>query len=192
MVNLSTKLLDIAKELTKIAKDLQSNEQEPTSKNIVSILDDFFSPKEVSAATFIVEQEGFLFEAQDIGDGKITSGIGLTDTGRNLGDKVSPREAVKELKERIDKIERPALEKLKEVIPFKLTENQETVLLSLMFNIGVHALRTSDAMKYLKDNKIEDFKREAFSKDEGWVKSAGKFSQGLYNRRQRELKLWDK
>ena len=192
MVNLSTKLLDIAKELTKIAKDLQNNEQEPTSKNLISILNDFFSPKEINAAIFIVEQEGFLLEAQDIGDGKITSGIGLTDTGRNLGDKVSPREAVKELKERMDRVELPALEKLKPVIPFKLTKNQETVLLSLMFNIGVQALRTSDAMKHLKANRIEDFKREAFSKAEGWVKSAGKFSQGLFNRRQRELQLWDK
>lgn len=192
MVNLSTKLLNIAEELTKIAKDLQSNEQEPTSKNLISILNDFFSPKEINAAIFIVEQEGFLLEAQDIGDGKITSGIGLTDTGRNLGDKVSPREAVKELKERMDRVELPALEKLKPVIPFKLTKNQETVLLSLMFNIGVQALRTSDAMKHLKANRIEDFKREAFSKEEGWVKSAGKFSQGLFNRRQRELQLWDK
>jgi GH24 family phage-related lysozyme (muramidase) len=192
LVNLSTKLLNIAEELTKIAKDLQSNEQEPTSKNLISILNDFFSPKEVNAAIFIVEQEGFLLEAQDIGDGKITSGIGLTDTGRNLGDKVSPREAVKELKERMDRVELPALEKLKPVIPFKLTKNQETVLLSLMFNIGVQALRTSDAMKHLKANRIEDFKREAFSKAEGWVKSAGKFSQGLFNRRQRELQLWDK
>ena len=192
MINLTTKLLKLAEELTKIAKDLQNNEQEPTSKNLISILNDFFSPKEVNAAIFIVEQEGFLLEAQDIGDGKITSGIGLTDTGRNLGDKVSPREAVKELKERMDKVELPALEKLKPVIPFKLTKNQETVLLSLMFNIGVQALRTSDAMKHLKANRMEDFKREAFSKEEGWVKSAGKFSQGLYNRRQRELQLWDK
>jgi GH24 family phage-related lysozyme (muramidase) len=192
MINLTTKLLKLAEELTKIAKDLQNNEQEPTSKNLISILNDFFSPKEVNAAIFIVEQEGFLLEAQDIGDGKITSGIGLTDTGRNLGDKVSPREAVKELKERMDRVELPALEKLKPVIPFKLTKNQETVLLSLMFNIGVQALRTSDAMKHLKANRIEDFKREAFSKEEGWVKSAGKFSQGLFNRRQRELQLWDK
>jgi len=192
MINLTTKLLKLAEELTKIAKDLQNNEQEPTSKNLISILNDFFSPKEVNAAIFIVEQEGFLLEAQDIGDGKITSGIGLTDTGRNLGDKVSPREAVKELKERMDRVELPALEKLKPVIPFKLTKNQETVLLSLMFNIGVQALRTSDAMKHLKANRIEDFKREAFSKAEGWVKSAGKFSQGLFNRRQRELQLWDK
>ena len=61
-----------------------------------------------------------------------------------------------------------------------------------MFNIGVQALRTSDAMKHLKANRMEDFKREAFSKEEGWVKSAGKFSQGLFNRRQRELQLWDK
>ena len=192
MINLTTKLLKLAEELTKIAKDLQNNEQEPTSKNLISILNDFFSPKEVNAAIFIVEQEGFLLEAQDIGDGKITSGIGLTDTGRNLGDKVSPREAVKELKERMDKVELPALEKLKPVIPFKLTKNQETVLLSLMFNIGVQALRTSDAMKHLIANRMEDFKREAFSKEEGWVKSAGKFSQGLFNRRQRELQLWDK
>ena len=150
MINLTTKLLKLAEELTKIAKDLQNNEQEPTSKNLISILNDFFSPKEVNAAIFIVEQEGFLLEAQDIGDGKITSGIGLTDTGRNLGDKVSPREAVKELKERMDRVELPALEKLKPVIPFKLTKNQETVLLSLMFNIGVQALRTSDAMKHFE------------------------------------------
>ena len=173
-------------------RELQDDAKFQSDRDLTDLISEFFTPKEAGAATFITEQEGFLLEAKDIGDGKITSGIGLTDTGRKLGDKVSREEAVKELKERMDRVELPALEKLKPVIPFKLTKNQETVLLSLMFNIGVQALRTSDAMKHLKANRIEDFKREAFSKEEGWVKSAGKFSQGLFNRRQRELQLWDK
>lgn len=173
-------------------RNLQDDAEFQSDRDLTDLISEFFTPKEAGAATFITEQEGFLLEAKDIGDGKITSGIGLTDTGRKLGDKVSKEEAVKELKERMNRVELPALEKLKPVIPFKLTENQETVLLSLMFNIGVQALRTSDAMKHLKANRMEDFKREAFSKEEGWVKSAGKFSQGLFNRRQRELQLWDK
>ena len=148
--------------------------------------------KGVSAAEFITNQEGFIFKARDIGDGKITSGIGLTDTGRKLGDKVTEEQAVKEFKKRLDRVERPALKKIEKVIPFKLTTNQQTVLLSLMFNIGVEAFRTSDAMKNLKANDIAGFKREAFSRKEGWVETAGKFSKGLFNRRQRELKLWDK
>ena len=170
---------------------LQDDAKFQSDRTIIDAISDFFNPKEAGAASFIADQEGFILEATDIGDGKITSGLGLTDTGRKIGDKVTKKQAVKELKERLDRVERPALKKIEKVLSFDLSENQKTVLLSLMFNIGVSAFRTSDAMKNLKAGDMEGFKREAFSKEEGWVEIKGTFSQGLFNRRQRELQLWD-
>ena len=152
-----------------------------------------FDTKDLPLVTFLIEQEGFSKVAEDVGDGKVTSGVGLTGTGRKLGEKVRTPDAVRELKKRLKDVELPYItNKIEPKLPFKLTDNQKTVLVSLIFNIGVSAFNKSDAFKALKTNKIKDFKREAFSKKEGWVKSAGKFSRGLYMRRQRELKLWDK
>ena len=158
-----------------------------------------FPKEELDAVVFLVEQEGFSRVAEDVGDGEVTAGIGITKTGRQLGEKVSTKDAVKELKQRLIKNEIPYVkDKIIPQLPFKPTRNQEVTLISLIFNIGQGAFKKSQAFKALKKGDINTFKKEAFDKNIGFVKirnpKTGKkeFSQGLYNRRQRELKLWDK
>jgi len=160
-----------------------------------------FDTKDLPLVTFLIEQEGFSKVAEDVGDGKVTSGVGLTGTGRKLGEKVRTPDAVRELKKRLKDVYLPYLNnKIEPKLPFKLTDNQKIALVSLFFNVGEPAFNKSRAFKALKAGNIDIFKREAFSKPhvykgkkyQGFVFVNKKFSRGLYLRRQRELKLWDK
>ena len=71
-----------------------------------------------------------------------------------------------------------------------LTEDQKAALASLVFNVGRTSFKKSKALAALNAGDMEEFRRQAFSKGQGWVKIKGKFSQGLLNRRKKEEKLF--
>ena len=71
-----------------------------------------------------------------------------------------------------------------------LTEDQKDALASLVFNVGRTSFKKSKALAALNAGDMEEFRRQAFSKGQGWVKIKGKFSQGLLNRRKKEEKLF--
>lgn len=75
---------------------------------------------------------------------------------------------------------------------FPLTENQKDALTSLVFNWRSSNFIKSKGLKYLNQGDIANTKVEFFSKEKGVVNIRGKFSDGLYNRRQLEEKLFDK
>ena len=76
------------------------------------------------------------------------------------------------------------------VVTADLTANQKAALTSLVYNVGRTSFKKSKALKALNAGDMDEFKLQAFSKNKGWVKSKGKFMEGLYNRRKKEQALF--
>jgi len=76
------------------------------------------------------------------------------------------------------------------VVTADLSANQKAALTSLVYNVGRTSFKKSKALKALNAGDMDEFKKQAFSKEQGWVKSKGKFVEGLHNRRQKEQALF--
>ena len=72
-----------------------------------------------------------------------------------------------------------------------LSTGQTDALVSLIYNWGEHNFLRSKGFEYLNQGKYDLAAEEFFSKDRGVVNINGKFSEGLYRRRQAELELWN-
>ncbi len=79
---------------------------------------------------------------------------------------------------------------LDSVVTADLNANQKAALTSLVYNVGQGSFKKSKALKALNAGDMDEFKKQAFSKEQGWVKSKGKFVKGLHNRRQKEQALF--
>ena len=79
---------------------------------------------------------------------------------------------------------------LDEVVTADLTPNQRAVLTSLIFNVGRTSFKGSKALAALNAGDMDEFRKQAFSKEKGWVKSGGKRMAGLVNRRKKEEDLF--
>ncbi len=71
-----------------------------------------------------------------------------------------------------------------------LSQKQFDVLCSLVYNWGVTNFLKSKGFKALSVGDYKEASKQFFSKEEGVVNINRKFSQGLYNRRKAEEKLW--
>jgi len=76
------------------------------------------------------------------------------------------------------------------VVTADLNANQKAALTSLVYNVGRTSFKKSKALAALNAGDMDEFKLQAFSKNKGWVKSKGKFIEGLYNRRKKEQALF--
>jgi len=74
----------------------------------------------------------------------------------------------------------------------KLTQHQRNALVSLVYNIGPYAFKTSVALKALNRGDIKEFKIQAFDPRKGFVCAGGKHNRGLMVRRAHELNIWEK
>ena len=72
-----------------------------------------------------------------------------------------------------------------------LSQGQFDALTSLVYNWGSGNFLKSQGLKRLNNLDYSGAAIEFFSRDKGVVNIAGKFSQGLYNRRLAELELWN-
>lgn len=72
-----------------------------------------------------------------------------------------------------------------------LKQCQHDALCSLVYNWGCINFSRSKGLELLNCGRHIDAAAEFFSKDRGVVKIKGKFSTGLYKRRQAELALWN-
>lgn len=72
-----------------------------------------------------------------------------------------------------------------------LTQGQYDALVSLVYNWGGGNFLRSLGLKCLNNNDYSEAAQEFFSKERGVVKIKAEFSQGLYNRRQAELAMWN-
>jgi len=71
-----------------------------------------------------------------------------------------------------------------------LGQGQFDALTSLIFNWGENNFKASNGFKKLNSGNYDGAADEFFSKEHGVDKVNGKFSDGLYRRRQAELRLW--
>lgn len=69
-----------------------------------------------------------------------------------------------------------------------LTQNQYNALVSFAFNVGVGAFRKSTLLRLLNNSDYESVPYQM----RRWVFSAGRQIQGLKNRREKEIELWNK
>lgn len=72
-----------------------------------------------------------------------------------------------------------------------LSQGQFDALASLVYNWGIGNFLKSQGLKRLNGLDYKGAATEFFSREKGVVNIAGKFSQGLYNRRLAELELWN-
>jgi lysozyme len=68
-----------------------------------------------------------------------------------------------------------------------LNQNQFDALVCFAFNIGTQAFKNSTLVKVLNQGRFD----EVPSQLRRWVKAGGQTVQGLVNRRENEIKLWN-
>lgn len=72
-----------------------------------------------------------------------------------------------------------------------LSQGRFDALCSLVFNCGCGAFGKSKGLVALNKENYRNAADEFFSVDKGFIHVKGKFSNGLYKRRQAELELWN-
>lgn len=138
----------------------------------------------------IKQSEGLRLEAYpDPGskDGKpVTIGYGTTRiNGKaiDLGTKITRQQAEAYLKEDIEKFADGVLG----LIKVRLTTNQFGALVSFAYNIGLGAFQKSTLLRKLNLGDLASVPSEM----RRWNKNDGKVMQGLINRREKEIALWN-
>lgn len=131
----------------------------------------------------IRKYEGFRAKAYLCPAGKLTIGYGHVLNKKDGILKIT-REAAEELL--LQDIKKAELV-VNKYVRIPLTQGQFDALVSLVFNWGSANFLRSKGLRYLNGCP----KKEFFSKEKGVVSVGGKFSRGLYNRRQAELRLWN-
>ena len=198
--------------MKKVAKILRK--WKPISEANSKELEKTFDKKDHDLVKILASFESYNPVGKNIGDGKVTIGYGMTNTGAALGDPITKEKAALDFKKRLYKTEIPQFNK--HIAPFltkKLTPIQRIVIISLIYNtgLGFPSVRKSNgdlehrpgfrynsigqetnAFKALKAGDYKTFKYQAFDKRIGFVKSAGVINKGLVNRRKAEEEMWDK
>lgn len=72
-------------------------------------------------------------------------------------------------------------------VKVKLTQSQYNALVSFAFNVGVGAFRKSTLLRLLNAGDYDAVPAQM----QRWIFSAGRQIQGLKNRREKEIKLWN-
>ena len=68
-----------------------------------------------------------------------------------------------------------------------LNQNQFDALTSFTFNVGIGAFTSSTLLKALNQGQLDQAPTQLMR----WTRSSGQVVQGLVNRRQNEIKLWN-
>lgn len=76
-------------------------------------------------------------------------------------------------------------------VKITLKQCQYDALCSLVYNWGCFNFGRSKGLQFLNQSNLLNATTEFFSKEKGVVKIKGKFSSGLFKRRQAELALWN-
>lgn len=131
--------------------------------------------------------EGLELKAYDDGVGVWTIGYGTTivnDIKVKKGDICTVEQAKSYMAQDLKKFESAVDTSVKVTI----TQNQFDALVSLAYNIGTGAFKSSTLLKKLN---AKDYKGAAAQFDR-WNRAGGKVMQGLVNRRAKERKLFEK
>lgn len=135
----------------------------------------------------IEEYEGFSSAAYIDSNGKKAIGYGHTIRAYEHYSQVTAATSAVILINDIKDIE----SFLKQIVTVPISQGQLSALTSLVYNWGKHHFLQSQGLEYLNQALYDQASIEFFSKEHGVVNINGKFSSGLYKRRQAELELWN-
>ncbi|MEN3335751.1 MAG: lysozyme [Blastocatellia bacterium] len=81
----------------------------------------------------------------------------------------------------------PAAAAVNNNVKVPLTQNQFDALVSFTFNVGVGAFTSSTLLKVLNQKQYDQVPTQLLR----WTRAGGQVVQGLVNRRNNEIKLWN-
>lgn len=137
---------------------------------------------------FIQEHEGLKLTKYICSSGDPTIGYGHKIKRGESFDKITKKQAQEILDADIAQVE-GQLTKL----GLYLTQGKFDALVSVIFNYGINNFIKTKAYQFIKAGQYSLASHELFSKENGIVYVDGKFSNGLYARRQKELtEFWTK
>lgn len=137
----------------------------------------------------IKEFEGFSAVPYKCPAGKNTIGYGHVIEEKPFLTQINKEDAEVILRQELRRIEAYLNSVIKKNV--KITQGMFDAMASLVFNWGAGNFGQSQGLKDLNNLDYSKAAQEFFSKEKGVVNIKGKFSNGLYRRRQAELKLWN-
>ncbi len=144
----------------------------------------------------LAEWEGVETEVYDDAAGLPTIGVGhlLTQNERNSGkitikgqavdykQGLSEQEVLDLLAQDLERFEAA----VSDAVQVALRQNQFDALVSFAFNVGTQAFKSSTLLKKLNQGLYDEVPAQL----RRWNKAGGKVIQGLINRREKEIGLW--
>ena len=144
----------------------------------------------------LAEWEGFETEVYDDAAGLPTIGVGhlLTQSERDTG-KITIKGQAVDYKQGLS--EQQVLDLLaqdlerfeaavNDAVQVALNQNQFDALVSFAFNVGTQGFKSSTLLKKLNQGLYDEVPAQL----RRWNKAGGKVIQGLINRREKEITLW--
>jgi len=141
--------------------------------------------------------EGFKLTVYNDSAGLPTIGVGhlITQSERNSGNIIINGVAVKyaggltdqQVVDLLSQDVQPAEESVNNGVKVPLNQNQFDALVSFTFNVGGGAFAGSTLLKVLNQKQYTEVPNQLLR----WTKAGGQVVQGLVNRRQNEIKLWN-
>ena len=141
--------------------------------------------------------EGFKLNVYNDSAGLPTIGVGhlITQSERNSGNIVINGVAVKyaggltdqQVVDLLSQDVQPAEQSVNNGVKVPLNQNQFDALVSFTFNVGGGAFAGSTLLKVLNQKQYTQVPNQLLR----WTKSGGNVVQGLVNRRENEIKLWN-
>ena len=128
--------------------------------------------------------EGCRLQVYTCAGGVQTIGYGCTAKAMVAKKQISQAEADLQLKKDIVRAQYTVVSSVK--VP--LTPGQEAALISFVFNVGSKAFKSSTLLKKLNAGDYASVPGQL----RRWKFAGGKVCQGLINRREAEIKLWQK
>ena len=128
--------------------------------------------------------EGCRLQVYTCAGGVQTIGYGCTAKAMVAKKQISQAEADLQLKKDIIRAQYTVVS----AVTVPLTPGQEAALISFVFNVGSKAFKSSTLLKKLNAGDYASVPGQL----RRWKYAGGKISQGLINRREAEIKLWQK
>lgn len=138
-----------------------------------------------NALKLLLEWEGCKLKQYKDSGGLLTIGVGhLIKKGENFSKGITTSQALDLLADDIKQFE----QSINSLVKVPLTQNQFDALVIFCFNIGVGAFTKSTLLRKLNSRLYKEVPYQLSL----WTRADGKKVQGLINRRNKEIDLWNK
>ena len=122
---------------------------------------------------------GHLLTKSELSSGKIT----INGVPVKYGDGLTEQQVTDLLAQDVQ----PAAAAVNNNVKVDLNQNQFDALVSFTFNVGVGAFTSSTLLKVLNQGQYDEVPTQLLR----WTRAGGQVVQGLVNRRNNEIKLWN-